>query len=70
MYSFLAKTPHGDIGVADNKAGDEVFEQLLKEYGNLAVEVRTHEQVFGHGLDYGKPIKIVNIKNILNWSFR
>ena len=63
-YSYLVHTPDGKIGVSDNTDGDKRVEQIYKQFGNCKVEVRKHEQVFGHGLEHGKPELVTTITEL------
>lgn len=68
-YSFLVDVNGQKVGVADNQFGYEILERYLKDYGNLSVEVRDRDFIFGKGLDYGDPITTVKIRDILKGDF-
>ena len=63
---YLVYTPQGKVGVSDDSAGDRRFEQIYSQYGDCKVEVRTDEQVFGHGLEHGKPIQVSTIYKLFS----
>ena len=60
-FSYLVHTPQGKIGIEDSVAGDRRIEQIYKQFGDCKLEVRDHEQVFGHGLEHGKPLYVTTI---------
>ena len=49
-------TPDGEIGVADNAAGDEVIIRLRKQYGNCKAWIYDRNDIFGRGYDKARPM--------------
>ena len=63
-FSYLVHTPDGKIGVSDSVDGDRRIEQLFATYGDCKIEVRDFEQVFGHGIEHGKPLIVSTITKV------
>lgn len=63
--SYRVYIKGGDVGVADNDAGEQVLRSMYHEYGNLRVWVYDHDDVFGVGYDGAEPMQKTRLKSIL-----
>lgn len=65
-FSYVVLTPQGRVAISDDLAGDERFEQIFNQYGNLNVLVYDREQVFGVGWEGVKPLYETTITELFN----